>query len=409
VVSLSIRRFGAFGLRLAVGILAWLPVHGHIPAAMGQTNRASQRNDRVGRLIGRLTDPNREVRLDAVSDLRETIRDSEMREAAVETRNRASHSVTIGEIIDPRIVGALIGALKDSDSEVRADAATALGEAFDPRAAEPLIASLSDNDTIVRYSAVDALGSIADPRAVGPLISMLGDPKEAVGYRAAEALGNIKDPRAVEPLIAALTGGKSIVREWAARALGQIKDSRAIAPLIGTLKQADEDVAESAAKALGEIGSPAVEPLVAELNQTNSDFTSNVDDALSNIGGPAEDALIECLRDSDPNVRMNAAYSLSGIADSRASTALAGFEERNVVLAARNYSSFIAKGEPGTEDLLIQAINRLGNRRMALAFIVCGNPKLEGAGGDWASAHGYYKEEFYGIGGSPSVGWHSAH
>ncbi len=67
---------------------------------------------------------------------------------------------------------------------------------------EPLVKALRDKESEVRAEAVSSLGKINDPRAVEKLIPALQDEKEEVRRTAAIALGKFKDPRAVERLIA---------------------------------------------------------------------------------------------------------------------------------------------------------------------------------------------------------------
>jgi HEAT repeat protein len=173
-------------------------------------------------------------------------------------------------------------------------------------------------------------------------------------------LGNIKDPRAVEPLIAILKGTNSSDRINAIKALGIIKDPRAVEPLIVAMKDPNGNVQLSAAEALGKYGEPAVEPLIA------------------------------VLKDSDPNARRNAAYALGEIDDPRAvSTLLEAWKERDFTVIVGADSFFIKRGEPGSEDVLIEALDEFGDRAMAHDLLSCGNAKLEGAVRVWAQKHGY--------------------
>lgn len=76
---------------------------------------------------------------------------------------------------DPRVVEALIAALKDDDYDVRATVTMILATSADPRIEEPLIAALKDEVEGVRLGAAMAVGTIVaktpggDPRALGAL------------------------------------------------------------------------------------------------------------------------------------------------------------------------------------------------------------------------------------------------
>jgi HEAT repeat protein len=190
-------------------------------------------------------------------------------------------------------------------------------------------------------------------------------------------LGDIKDPRAVEPLLEALQAKD--LQFHAARSLGEIKDPRAVEPLIAALKDNDSEFREQAAQSLGLLKDPrAVEPLIAILKDpahkdTDSHFRNTAADALGLIGSPeAVNFLLTALR------------------------------EHNTEIIAGADSFFIRRGEPGSEDALIEALNKSGDHYMAADFLNSGNEKLHGAAEDWASRNNY--ETTY-MPGSGSASW----
>jgi hypothetical protein len=76
--------------------------------------------------------------------------------------------------------------------------------------------------------------------------------------------------------------------------------------------------------------------------------------------------------------------------DPRAFSALlAALSERNAAVIAAAYLFFVDRGEPGSGDALMEALNMSGDLGMAQAFLICGNPKLEQAARDWAAGHGW--------------------
>jgi len=214
--------------------------------------------------------------------------------------------------------------------KVRAVAVSGIVGPWDPRAVEPLIAALQDTDSNVRDTASFLLGTFMDPRSVAPLIATLKDTDANVRMSAAWALGKTKDPRAVEPLIAALEDTDVGVRGSAALALGEIKDRRAVGPLIALLKSRTAGDRNSAARALGEIR------------------------------------------------------------DRRAANALqAAFKRRDAEAIVGSHNFFIERGEPGSEDVLINALEESGTISMADDFLSCGNAKLEEAARTWAKDSGH--------------------
>ena len=93
--------------------------------------------------------------------------------------------------------------LKSADAEIRALAANVLGRTRQPIAfaISALLEALDDRDTDVRANAARALGVSNDPRAVLPLINSLNDKSTEVEIIAIRSLAQLNDPRAIEPLM----------------------------------------------------------------------------------------------------------------------------------------------------------------------------------------------------------------
>ena len=188
-----------------------------------------------------------------------------------------------GRPLDPRLVETFIGALDDTDAEVRERAARALGRSRVSEAAPALRTALGDEDAEVRERAAWALGRIRDEAAVDSLLGLLDDPEPDVRERAAWALGMLRIPAAVEGLVAALDDADEDVQERIAWALGRIRDERATDGLITALALVAGDALEEAIDALGRIG-----------------------------GDRAMNALIRLMDAPDPEVRRAAIEALSG-------------------------------------------------------------------------------------------------
>lgn len=184
-------------------------------------------------------------------------------------------------------IDALLEALKDAHFVVRCHAARALGGMTtdyqigrswirdDPRVVGALIAALKDPDRAVREDATIALGMIGDPLAIDALIEAMKD--GAVKRHAIMSLGMIGQVRALPAVLDALKGkgigqdGKPVpgcivseeqfIKEAAATALGHFRDPQAIPDLILLLK--DIVLRERAADSLVLIGDSVIEPLIA--------------------------------------------------------------------------------------------------------------------------------------------------
>jgi HEAT repeat protein len=209
---------------------------------------------------------------------------------------------------------------------------------------DSLIKKLQSNNRNTRAHAVIELGKIKDARVITPLINALKDTDSYVRAQAAWSLGEIKDTHAVQPLITVLMDDDYVyVRQESAKALGKIKDSRAVQTLITTLNDESPDIREEAAKALIEFGAPAIEPLNRAL------------------------------------------------------------KENNLRVVADTYYFLICLGEPGTETILVEALNKYGTKRMTIDFINSGNIQLKEAAKKWAESHGYKINE--GIDTSHAIKW----
>jgi len=297
-----------------------------------------------------------------------------------------------------------IAALKDPDWQVRVSAAKALGDTKDPRAVEPLIVALKGTEFHVQEGAAEALGKIGAP-AVESLILSLKDPDSlAPGAifpsrfqsRVVGALERIGAP-AVDALITALKDPDWQVRWGAAVALGGIKDTRAVEYLITTLKDPNSRVVRGAVGALGAIKDPrAVDPLIEKLKEyLYVDVRRSAACTLGEFKDPrAVEPLIAALRD-DGRVRNCAAWALLND-PVEADVLVRALRERNLDVIVKAYPLFIMKGEPGSEDALIQALNSRGSVEMATAFLNSGNAKLKEAAQQWAAAHGYHSTTLFG-------------
>lgn len=54
---------------------------------------------------------------------------------------------------------------------------------------------------------------------------------------------------------------------------------------------------------------------------------------------------------------------------------------------------FIERGDPDTEEILVNALDEHGSREMAENYLYCDNPRLEEAGQLWAQTHSRTLEE----------------
>ena len=196
----------------------------------------------------------------------------------------------------------------------------------------------------------------------------------------------------LERLIAALKESDSNLRRGAAITLGENGiDPRAVAPLFAALKDSDSSVRQGAAMSLAQSPSGDVmrdprlaEPLIAALNDPVIRWDAA--DALVRIGTPSVEPLIGALKDKNELVRQGAAAALFEIGDPRAVNAGRAALRPEI---AEAYIFLIKWGSPGSEDLMVQALRKFGNKKMAVEFLNSGNQTLAQAARDWAANRHY--------------------
>jgi HEAT repeat protein len=217
----------------------------------------------------------------------------------------------LGHLSAPQAVDALVGALHDSDLEVRVAALRALARARASPALLDVAARLRDPEPVVRAHAAEALSRltpypqglyahlrplmddpdssvcahaaaallrVADPlQGTGPnaeardflrYMAVMGDLEARVN--ALEALGEVGDVEAYELVETELgdAHAPAAVRRAAATALAcfDLNPDRSVELLVCTLADKDRSVREAAARAIGKFGARAVERTTAALD-----------------------------------------------------------------------------------------------------------------------------------------------
>jgi len=188
-----------------------------------------------------------------------------------------------------QVLPLLIGALRDSDRDMRVAAARALARFADAKSMDPSLAWRGDEDDAVRQATALLMETLRDEHVIELLLQLLHDEDVTLRWVAALALGRTRSELAVEPLIAALRDEHRVVRAIAARALRQIKDERAIESgaeaLIARLKEADPSLRQLAAHVLQQAKeSRAVDTLIAALQDTDAGVVESAAYALGSLG-----------------------------------------------------------------------------------------------------------------------------
>ncbi len=270
--------------------------------------------------------------------------------------------------------------------------ATALGNLKDNRAVEPLLAYLVHVNPDVRAEVASALGMIGDRKATIPLIGALGDESPWVRRNSAKALGEIKDPLAVDPLIISFTRDQvSDVRWWSVHALGDISDPRAMEPLASIVTLKDSQGMEPLSDVLQLRGRKrTVEHPLAYLVK-GMQWSIQIE-AIHSLGRMGEVALPHLnstlLEHQDFEFRKEAAKMIMEIKGVDYTIHLLKSDDQLRVTKGV-YDYVISRGESGTEDVLVDALNAYGEIRMARDFIGSENSRLAKAAEVWMDKNGY--------------------
>lgn len=199
----------------------------------------------------------------------------------------------------------------------------------------------------------------------------------------------------IDVLIKQLKSSKSTVRLAAVKELGNRRDSRAVNPLVSVLRSdANWEVRLATEDSLVRIGSPSAAPLAQLLKEEKTCFPRRrAARALREIKDPcaAENLKKASVEDKDCCVRKFAARALGEINDPKVSEFLDdAMQKRNLGIVSGAYKYYIRKGEPGTEDVLIEAMQDSSyDKKMVLDLANCGSEKLKLAAEEIAKKRGY--------------------
>jgi len=189
-------------------------------------------------------------------------------------------------------------------------------------------------------------------------------------------------------LIKQLRSLKSATRLSAAKELGKQKDPRGVNPLVSVLKGDQKwEVRLAAEDALVSIGSPSVRPLVQILTEEKDCFVrrraGRAIEELEKLQVTCDPRTLKNVaqKDTDCFVRRVAARALAEVKDPEAAEFLDdSMKKKNLEIISAAYAYYIRKGEAGTEEVLIEAL-QVGcyEKKMVLDFAYCGNEKLKQA------------------------------
>jgi HEAT repeat protein len=250
--------------------------------------------------------------------------------SSTDPAKRRAAATSLGSLGAQRATPLLLGALADSDVEVRLNAAKQAADLGVVSATEATLPWLGEHDARLRAAACDISRAMPNPTVtVRPLSRALADSDPLVRAACAAALGAQRSTAATVPLSGKLDDPAPAVRSEVARALAKLGDPRAVMPLVGKVEDAAPEVRRDVVRALGALGDPR-----------------------------ATQALLFALRDNAPEVKMAALGALGRLRAPEATVAITPITlERNREV---RQAALAALGHIGTEDAVRALVSQLG-------------------------------------------------
>jgi quinoprotein glucose dehydrogenase len=182
---------------------------------------------------------------------------------------------------------ALVGLLKDSDDEIRAQAAKMIGDVRYARAGDALLPLLKDRAPRARFFAAEALGRLAHKPAAAQIVEMLAandDRDPLLRHAGSLALSRLGDAEALAALSTHSSRGVRIAAVVALRRLRHAGVAR-------FLTDADEAVVLEAARAINDDGSieaalPALAKALDDKRFTKESLIRRTISATLKVGAP---------------------------------------------------------------------------------------------------------------------------
>ena len=259
----------------------------------------------------------------------------------------------------PGVTGALLGLLTDPDGELRYAAVKALAGRQDLGVTEALLRCLTDPDEQMRYAAVEALARRQDLGVTEALLRCLTDPDGELQYAAVEALAGRHDPGVTEALLRCLTDPEESVLGAAAGALAGRHDPGVTEALLHLLASQDEEVRYAAVGALAGRQDPGVtEALLGCLTDQTRFMRYAAVEALAgrhDLG--VTEALLGCLTDQTWFMRYAAVEALAGRHDLGVTEALLGcLTDHDEQMRYAAVGALAGRQDPGVTEALLRCL-----------------------------------------------------
>lgn len=293
-------------------------------------------------------------------------------------------------------VNPLISAMKEYDVSENSPAGILIriGES----SVEPLIKVLSDGSTEAKKCAIFALGKIGDRRAIDPLIKSLQDNKDSgirdVSFEALSVFGK----EYISELFPLLKIEDEDIKVRAIKLFADLGNSEAIKPLFNVILEKDTHLHEEIFEAFSRLGDAGIGALIASFKIPDKDVKVGAAKKLIEIGEPAVNSLIFALKEEDYSIRWLSAATLCKLSHLPLVKRLVSeidddISEEDIEMASWAYPFYILMGVPGSDEIMVKALEKYGDEVMAEDFMNCGNKILADAAYKWAEDNGFEVEQ----------------
>ena len=230
---------------------------------------------------------------------------------------RRRSAYTLGVLGAADAVDSLGAALSDPQKDVRMEAVSALAAIGNDAAGEALrgILSIAASDAAFAGHVVDALGQMKYLPAGPELVSIYDGNVNDLGNRALRSLALMGAPEARGVFYYQMTSKQSEQRRWAAEGLGRVSDKSLIPGMMKDfLREPDPSVQLAYCFALARLGQPEFVDRIA-LSLGNKKLQEQAHDYAVELGRPLLNELVTYLADPVPEVRKEMAQVLMEIGD----------------------------------------------------------------------------------------------
>ena len=203
----------------------------------------------------------------------------------------------------------LLVELLASDSPYREQISSSLGDVE-----EHLLLQLESDDPEIRMHSAQALGNVGNPKAIGALSRLLDDPSNLVRFNAAASMSRLGDEGGTDFLFASMGSDDPILRVNAVKSLIEVQRSSGAVEerLIATLSDDQQLARSGAAQVLGQARVLAAVPQLRDaVSDSSPEVRYNAVIALGRIASPeAREQLAALVDDDDATVAYYAEWAL---------------------------------------------------------------------------------------------------